>query len=181
MHGARARSIPERLLEPNMHLRPRLIPGLTFLGFALAVVLFAAPAMAQSADAHAQHATHVADPATLPASPRWATDAPLQRGMRDIRQAVAALEHVQHGHLDATQAPAFADQIQAAVNDMIANCKLAPDADAELHALLVRFVAGANQVRTGPVTLEVLKPMQEALAAYPTRFDDPGWNAAQED
>ena len=164
-----------------MHPTSRHALAPAFLGFAVASALFAVPARAQSVDAHAQHATHVADTATSPASPRWATDAPLQRGMRDIRQAVAALEHVQHGHIDATQAGAFADQIQAAVNDMIANCKLAPDADAELHALLVKFVAGANQVRTGPVTLEVLKPMQEALAAYRTRFDDPGWNAAQED
>lgn len=139
------------------------------------------PAQAAPAPSSEAHAHPAATVAPQPAAPRWPTDAPLRRGMRDIRQAVTALEHVQHGHIDATQAPAFADQIQAAVNGMIANCKLAPEADAELHGLLVKFIAGANAARNGPVTLELLKPMQEALAVYPTRFDDPGWNTAPGD
>lgn len=180
------------------------------LAAALAVALtitVAAPACAAPAgqDAHAAHGTtaseapaqhaHGQDKATAtdhhghdaaatpvpPAGQRWATDAPLRDGMGRIRQAVTMLEHLEMGHVDPKQAPAFADQIQAAVNDMIANCKLEPDADAALHGLLVKFIAGAEAVRTAPVTLEKLKPMQEALAQYPTQFDDPTWDAESTD
>lgn len=134
-----------------------------------------------SADAHAQHSSHTASAPVPPAGQRWATDEPLRDGMGRIRQAVTMLEHLEMGHVDPKQAPAFADQIQSAVNDMIANCKLDPDADAALHGLLVKFIAGADAVRTGPVTLDKLKPMQDALAQYPTQFDDPTWDAASVD
>ncbi|TWI12509.1 DnrO protein [Aerolutibacter ruishenii] len=176
----------------------------------IAAALCASPAKAQShehaahaahsqaaaaqppADAHAHHGQdkaaahdhHGQESAAAPVPPvgqRWATDAPLQDGMGRIRQAVTMLEHMEMGHVDPKQVPAFADQIQSAVNDMIANCKLEPDADAALHGLLVKFIAGADAVRTGPVTLDTLKPMQDALAQYPTQFDDPTWDAASVD
>lgn len=136
---------------------------------------------APSADAHAKHAHEAPQSVAPPAGQRWATDAPLQDGMGRIRQAVTMLEHLEMGHVDPKQAPGLADQIQSAVNDMIANCKLAPDADAALHGLLVKFIAGADAVRTGPVTLDKLKPMQDALAQYPTQFDDPTWDVTPED
>lgn len=161
------------------------------LAVAIAGALSAAPALAQSTAhdshaahspaAHAQHAHDAAPPVAPAAGQRWATDAPLQDGMGRIRQAVTMLEHLEMGHVDPKQAPVFADQIQSAVNDMIAHCKLEPDADAALHGLLVKFIAGAEAVRTGPVTLDTLKPMQDALAQYPTQFDDPTWDAASAD
>lgn len=167
------------------------------LAVALAAGLCTATALAQPnpQDAHAGHhapakttspnvqAAHEHDTAPTPApaaGKRWATDEPLQDGMGRIRQAVTMLEHMEMGHVEPAQAPAFADQIQAAVNDMIANCKLPPDADAALHGLLVKFIAGATAVRTGPVTLAELKPMQDALAQYPRQFDDPTWDVDPE-
>lgn len=171
---------------------PRFNPAMLGLAIALALAAgpaLAAPALQDSHAGHAQHhgtapAQHAHDTAATQAPPtgqRWATDAPLQDGMGRIRQAVTALEHLQMGHVDPAQAPVFADQIQSAVNDMIANCKLAPDADAALHGLLVKFITGAGAVRTGPVTLEELKPMQDALAQYPTQFDDPTWDVPPKD
>ena len=186
------------MLSPLRFNRARLAA----LGMAITVALAAGPALAAPAlqDGHAGHAQHHAqeqatppadahaqhghDTAATPVPPtgqRWATDAPLQDGMGRIRQAVTMLEHLEMGHVDPKQAPALADQIQTAVNDMIANCKLAPDADAALHGLLVKFIAGAEAVRTGPVTLDKLKPMQDALAQYPTQFDDPTWDVNPED
>src|SRR5690606_42026386 len=62
----------------------------------------AAAALAQSEhDGHAAHAPSAHAEAPAPAQ-RWATDAPLRDGMRQIRQAVQAFDAYEHGHKDAT-------------------------------------------------------------------------------
>ncbi len=134
---------------------------------------------ASAAPADAGHDTHAAQPTHAAALPpegqRWATDAPLRAGMASIRQAVGALEHGVHGHLDAAQQQAVAKQVDAAVAGMIANCKLVPEADASLHGLLATFISGAAAARKGHFGEPELAAMQEALAQYPQRFDDPTW------
>ena len=146
----------------------------------------AQPAQAQPAaaavgsDEHGAHDAHAATPADAASLPpqgqRWATDAPLRAGMASIRQAVGALEHGVHGHLDATQQQAVAKQVDAAVAGMIANCKLEPQADEALHGLLASFIAGATAAREGRFGQPELAAMQAALAQYSLRFDDPAWN-----
>ena len=146
---------------------------------ALVAALAAAPAMAQSAHAaHSHsHATHAMDSAPAPAQ-RWTTDAPLREGMHSIRQAVQALSHYEHGHMDATQARNTAQHIDNAVNGMIAACKLKPEADAALHGLLVKFLAGAKALRESEqVPTTAIDDMRAALARYPQLFDDPEWGS----
>lgn len=144
-------------------------------------LLFAAGTSAQDA-AHSDHAAHAqstqATTTALPAGQRWATDAPLRDGMRRIREAVQALGHAEHGHLDSAQMANVAKLIDAAVQDMIANCKLKPDADAALHGLLAKFIAGAHAARTGQGVPAALADMRGALARYPHLFDDPDWDAS---
>jgi hypothetical protein len=149
---------------------------LSIPALALAALLFAGPVAAQSGThaSHDAHAGHVA-PATAPQE-RWATDAALRAGMHDLREATEALHHYEMGHLDDTQRDNAVKRIDAAIGDMVANCKLKPDADAALHGLLVKFIAGANAARAGRFTKAELGPMEEALATYPQRFDDPEWN-----
>jgi hypothetical protein len=96
--------------------------------------------------------------------------------MRRVRQGVQALEHSQHGHLNAAQMANIGGLIDGAVNDMIANCKLQPDADAALHGLLAKFLVGANAARTGQGLPAALADMQDALQRYPLLFDDPTWD-----
>lgn len=138
----------------------------------------AAPALAQSVhDGHAAHAPSAHAEAPAPAQ-RWATDAPLRDGMRQIRQAVQAFDHYEHGHMDATQAHNTAQHIDEAVKGMIAACKLQPEADAALHGLLAKFLAGAQAVRTSEVAPSAaIADMRAALARYPQLFDDAEWNS----
>ena len=96
--------------------------------------------------------------------------------MARIRSAVEALQHGLMGHLTEAQQKDAAAQVDAAVADMIANCKLEPEADASLHGLLAPLVAGAGAVREGRFGQPELAAMQDALAQYPQRFDDPGWD-----
>lgn len=131
---------------------------------------------AHGAQAHASHALPV--PAEVPAH-RWATDAALREGMRRVRTAVAVLGHHEHGHMDAAQAANAVDLIDAAVGNMVANCRLAPDADIALHGLLAKFLAGASALREArePPTAAIAE-MRDALARYPQLFDDPRWDAS---
>ena len=153
---------------------PRTILSMSTL--ALAGALLAAPAMAQSA-AHHDHAAHAAHDAQVKApAQRWATDAPLRAGMLNLREATEALNHYEMGHLDDTQRDNAVEKIDAAIKDMFANCKLKPEADAALHGLLAKFIAGANAARAGKFTKAELVPMQDALAQYPQLFDDAEWN-----
>lgn len=153
-------------------LSPKMM---SIAALSLAAAFFAAPVAAQSG-AHAGHAAHAGHDAAVQApKQRWATDAPLRAGMRALREATEALHHYEMGHLDDTQRDNAVKGIDAAISDMIANCKLKPDADAALHGLLVKFIAGANAARAGKFTKAELAPMQDALAKYPQLFDDAGW------
>ena len=157
-----------------------MLSGIKLSASALALVgaLFAAPTMAQSAahHDHAAHAGHDAKP-QVPAQ-RWATDAPLRAGMRNLREATETLNHYEMGHLDDVQRDNAVEKIDAAIKDMVANCKLKPEADAALHGLLEKFIVGANAVRAGRFSKAELAPMQEALALYPQMFDDHDWSEA---
>ena len=132
--------------------------------------------VAQAQSAHHDLAAHTA--ATQTPTQRWTTDAPLRAGMRDLREATELLNHYQMGHLDDVQRDNAVAAIDAAIKNMIANCKLKPDADTALHGLLAKFIAGADAARAGKFTKVELVPMQEALARYPQLFVDAEWEKA---
>jgi hypothetical protein len=140
------------------------------LSFVLPAALLAAllPALAQ------EHAHHAPPPATQEApAQRWATDAPLREGMAGIRTAVEALGHYEMGHMGPEQAAELAGQIQAHVRDIIANCKLPPDADGALHLIIAPLMQHAAALQADPKKLEAITPMRQALADYARQFDDP--------
>lgn len=156
---------------------------------AIAAALSALPAAVHAGDPissdppPAVHAAHAHGAAPAPADrggKRWAADPALQDGMRRVRQAVQALEHDAQGQLDSAQTTRIADLIDGAVRDIIAHCKLDPDADAALHGLLAKFLAGAHAARSGQNVPAALADMQGALKQYPVLFDDPTWNAASD-
>lgn len=112
----------------------------------------------------------------LPATP-WASDAPLREGMRRMHRAVEALGHAEHDHLDVAQATAAAQQVQAAAEYMIGNCKLAPEPDAALHGLLATLMTGAAAVKADPANTTPVAAMRDAMALYPRMFQDAAWQA----
>lgn len=138
----------------------------------LAIACTAAwPALAQH---HAHHPA--AAPATQAAAPavRYATDAPLRKGMADIRTAVGMLEHAGHGHLDATQVRGLAGNIERAISGIIAECKLAPEADAALHGIIGGLGRGVAALKEHPADMAPVAGMRAALDDYARMFDDPG-------
>lgn len=103
----------------------------------------------------------------------WVADASLREGMLRVAKATAALEHLQHGHLDATQVRALAGQIKAAVDFMFANCRLDPAPDAALHPLLARLLVASQALHDNPTDAAPVTEMRAILARYQQVFRDP--------
>lgn len=165
-----------------MNDRCRLLVFLVLSGIAANVAALASPPPEDHA-AHASHETHRMPDATHPTgtpAQRWASDAALREGMGRVQAALRELHH--HDHSPA-QAPAAAvqeqaAQIETAIRFLFANCKLAPDADAALHQILLPLLKAAQRLQNNPADHDAVAALHTAVAAYPLQFDDPGWPAA---
>lgn len=128
--------------------------------------------------AFAQHHEHHPAPAATAAAAtpaqRFATDAPLRKYMQSIRRSVAALEHGEHGHLDATQVATLATGIQGDIGNIVAECKLPADADAALHGIIGSLALNADKLKSDPKAAGAVAALRAALDAYAAQFDDPG-------
>ena len=143
----------------------RIVPNLLL---AAALGLSAPLAFAQD-HAH-QHAAPAAQ-ATAPAQ-RYATDAPLRENMAAIREIVQTLEHAEHSQLADAEVSMLAGKVNHHVNQIIANCKLPPDADAALHEIIVPMVQEAGKLKNAPQDLSPVAALREGLATYDARFKE---------
>lgn len=107
---------------------------------------------------------------------RWATDAALRQGMGGIREAVVSAVHAAAARpLTAVEANRLADAIRDQVDYLVANCRLAPEADAVLHVLIGQLLQGADALRRRPADEAALHRILQALKEYPAYFDHDGW------
>lgn len=134
------------------------------------------PHDAASHEAHAPPAGHAFHGDGVPPAVRWQADAPLSRGMQRVRIATQALSHGAHGHLDVAQVQAIAGQLEAAVRDMFAQCRLDPEPDAALHPLLARVLQASTRLADGQFDPQALAELQAVLARYPQLFEDAAWS-----
>ena len=137
-------------------------------------------ALAAAPLAQAQHHDHAAVAASTEApAQRYAADAVLSEHMQGVRTAVEGLGHYEQGHLGPGMATQLAGQVEDHVRAIIANCKLAPDADAALHTIIVPLMQNAGALKKDPANLAVIPPMREALVQYAKQFDDPAFAAGK--
>ena len=153
--------------------------AVTIAAMPLLLLTALATPLAHAQDGHEHHAPAVAASQQTPAQ-QYATDAPLRKGMAQIRTAVDALGHYERGHMGAEQAVTSATTIQEQIAYLVANCKLEPEADAALHGIIAKLGAGAQALKTNPANLAAIPPMREALADYRRTFNDPAFDAAAE-
>lgn len=136
-----------------------------FLAVAVSVA-FTGPALA-AGDAHSHDAAGEAK-LVLDHGKKWQTDAPLRQGMESIRAAVAKEKN--YG--------ALAKKINAEVAGIVQNCKLEPEADAQLHIVIADLMHAAEvmegKVKGASPRAGALKAKQ-ALNAYGEHFDHAGW------
>ena len=147
-----------------------------YLGIVLACSLgLAAAAQASPQPSHEEHAGNAAS-MPVPAQ-RYATDAPLREGMARVRTALDELRHYEMGHMPRAMALQRVDTIEEAVRTMFSHCKLAPNADAALHSMLVPLLAGAQALKKNPADIAAIAAMRAAVANFPRYFDYPQWPA----
>jgi len=152
----------------------------------MAAVMFwalgAAPAIAQQQHEH-EHESGAAAVASikLDAGRKWATDASLRAGMADIRAAFDADHPAIHdGKQTDAQYDALAGRVESQVNSIVANCRLPPQADANLHYLIADLSQGVGLMRgQDPARSrhDGAALVHGALLAYGKYFDDPEWSS----
>lgn len=136
----------------------------------------AAPALAAGAHSH----DHDASPRLTPnQGKQWGTDAPLRQGMSAIRRTVEPqLERVHAGKVDRTGYARMAADIEAQVAYIVGNCKLDPEADAVLHAIIAELGEGVDALQArepGARPERGMVKIVSALNNYGKYFDHPGW------
>ncbi|MBI3149645.1 MAG: hypothetical protein HYZ17_14140 [Betaproteobacteria bacterium] len=133
---------------------------------------------------HAGHGhEHGAAPTRLElkAGKKWPTDATLRQAMNAIRANMqAALPGIHEHQFSAQQYGALATKLGAEVVAIVANCKLDPEADAQLHLVISDLLEGIEamegksrtaQREAGAVTVVT------ALEKYGKYFEHSGWQA----
>ena len=153
----------------------------------LVVTLVAAALALATAGARAQHehgqdhdtATAAIVNLKLDGGEKWPTDASLRKGMAEIHAAFEADHPAIHaGKQSDAQYEALASRIEAQVNTIVANCKLPPAADANLHYVIADLLQGVGLMRGQDpkrTRHDGAALVHGALRAYGQYFDDPHW------
>lgn len=147
----------------------------------MALMVTSVPTRAQ----HDEHA-HAHDASTaavanlaLDGTRKWPTDASLRSGMAGIRSAFDADHPAIHAGKETNeQYEALAGRIESQVNAIVANCKLPPEADANLHYVIADLSQGVSLMRgqdPARTRHDGAALVHGALAAYGKYFDDPDW------
>lgn len=154
------------------------------LGMAVAGALAAgslAGAGAWAATDHAHEHAAAAPALKLNAGKKWESDDALRQSMTKIRDSVdAKLPAVHRGKLNTAQYDALGGEIDGQIANIVANCKLDPQADAVLHVVLAGMMEG-NEALQGKSpkakrSAGVAKVVH-SLEQYGKYFEHPGWKA----
>jgi hypothetical protein len=146
-------------------------------------LLAAAPNLALAQHEHPQHEMHGSGSAVaqlqLKDGQKWQTDAPLQRGMANIRGAFDA-DHpsIHAGKQTDAQYAALATQIDEQVKAIVAHCRLPADADANLHFIVADLLQGVSLMRGEDKARsrhDGAAMVHGALRAYGQYFEDSAW------
>ena len=150
-----------------------------FSGLALAVA--PSPSSSHSHEHHAAHAD--AGHLQLNNGQKWPTDAPLRSAMERLNKAFAARhEAIHRGKLSKGQYAELAATVEAEVAGILAECKLEPAADAQLHLVIGELVVGWDAMvgkRKGMSPRQGAETVVKALDSYGRFFDHPGWSGAR--
>ena len=147
---------------------------------ALAVALaFGGPALAANESHDHGHGSHD-EKLVLNHGSRWPTDEALRHGMENIRAALVAERRAttRISHPSPEDYAALAGWINDEVAGIVQNCKLEPEADAQLHKVIAQVMAGAEAMQgkeKGVSPRAGAAQVREALEQYGRFFDHPGW------
>ena len=147
----------------------------------LLVTALLSPVAAMAATSGHDHGSADTHKLQLNAGKKWETDAPLRQAMTAIRQSATQILPSAHaGKAKAADYDAFGNTVSTQVAFMVENCKLPPQADAQLHIIVADLMAGAEaaQGKHGDAKRAsgVVKVAQ-ASNAYGKYFDHGDWKS----
>ncbi|MDO8606842.1 MAG: hypothetical protein Q7R40_09930 [Phaeospirillum sp.] len=126
---------------------------------------------------HASHGAAQSEP-TLDHGRQWPTDGALRHGMSEIRDLMAdAAPRIHDGRFDAAEFSRLANGISARIEYVTANCKLPPEADAQLHLVLARIMDGVEHMKTERKAQDGVVMVIDAISSYGRFFAHPGWQS----
>ena len=147
---------------------------------AVAALALGADRFAFAEDEHHHHAAGEPKKLSLDHGKKWATDEPLRANMTAIRAALSEKKAaIHHGTLAPDDYKALGTTIEAKVATIVAECKLAPAADANLHVVVAELLAAADTMQGKSSTTPAAGASQavQAVNRYGKYFDHPGWKA----
>lgn len=149
---------------------------------AVLATLVLSPAARAQHEEHGHHhdaGTAAVASLTLDGEKRWPTEPSLRKGMAAIRASFDADHPAIHAGTETdAQYEALAGRIESEVNAIVANCKLSPAADANLHFVVADLLQGVSLMRgqdPGRTRHDGAARVHGALNAYGKFFDDPDW------
>ena len=156
-----------------------MLKGIRQAALAAAVALaFGGPAFAASETHDHGHQAGEAK-LVLNQGKKWQTDEPLREGMSAIRGAVAKdVKAIHANKATPRQYQALATKVTAEVAGIVQNCKLEPEADAQLHIVIAELIAGAEAMEgkeQGVSRRAGAERVAKALNAYGEHFEHAGW------
>jgi hypothetical protein len=159
---------------PVMNARKPLLSALLAANLMLAT---AGSGLAAVSPSHPEHASTAAiAELTLNDGQKWPSDAALRAGMTEIRASLrASLRQIHAGIFSAAEYDALADQVESQVDDVVRNCRLSPDADAQLHLVLADILDATEMMRGSNGRVEGAIKLMRTLDAYGNYFDHPDW------
>ncbi|MEO5349718.1 MAG: hypothetical protein H7836_08740 [Magnetococcus sp. YQC-3] len=155
-----------------MSIRPVIVFLCLIAGISVGFTAIAWSAEGHSHDGHAKSSSGL----VLNNGKLWQTDAPLRKGMDAIRQDMeAALPRIHNATFSREHYAILVKGVRGHIEDMVKNCKLPPDADAQLHGVLAEITAGADAMESATNPLSGAVKIIQALNAYGHHFEHPGW------
>jgi hypothetical protein len=110
---------------------------------------------------------------------KWQTDQSLREGMEQIRKLIITNQpKLKTTSADQTLFADVAGEIEKQVQAIFKSCKLPPEADAQLHILIVQIIEGAKKMREAVESEDQrtgVIEVTEALVKYGQYFDHRGW------
>ena len=131
-----------------------------------------------AAESHGHEHGHGAAKLSLDHGKRWATDAPLRKGMSGIRsEMLRSAKAIHAGKLAPAGYEALAARIETQIAQIVADCKLAPAADEQLHLVIAQLGEGVDAMKHGEHRDKGAEAVIAALNDYGHHFEHPGWKA----
>jgi hypothetical protein len=145
-----------------------LITFLTGAAFAAVPPVLAATSHEHEHD-HAAHARLALD-----GGKKWQTDEALRREMEGLRYAI---DYARQPNRPRAEYQALGQVVEYRVGRIVEECKLAPEADKNLHVVVAELVASADalQAAKGSHARKAVRRASVALNDYGAHFDHPGW------